>query len=120
MKRLSFDTGAVIFREGEASDAAYVVVSGQVMIVQGYGTNVAETIARLGKGDFFGEMGVIDDLPRSASAVAKGPVVCMAVDHDAFMEMLLKRPEESLELLKVLFERLRTANRKLALLEKKL
>ena len=76
-----------------------------------------KTLVRLGKGEFFGEMGVIDDLPRSASARAKGAVVCMSVDHDAFMDMLLTSPAESIELLKVLFERLREANRRLALLD---
>jgi CRP-like cAMP-binding protein len=58
-------------------------------------------------------MGAIDDKPRSASAIAMGPVVCMSVDQEEFMEMLLSRPQESIDLLKILFERLREANRRL-------
>jgi CRP-like cAMP-binding protein len=58
-------------------------------------------------------MGAIDDKPRSATALAMGPVVCMSVDQEEFMDMLLSRPQESIELLKVLFERLRDANRRL-------
>jgi CRP-like cAMP-binding protein len=62
-------------------------------------------------------MGAIDDRPRSATAVAKGPVACMSVGRDEFMDMLLNRPQESIDILKVLFERLRVANEELAKIE---
>lgn len=62
-------------------------------------------------------MGAIDDKARSATALAKGPVTCMSVSRDEFMDMLLNRPQESIDLLKVLFERLRSANEKLARIE---
>ena len=110
MRRQFFESGETIFREGEPSDAAYVIVSGEVEIIGAPKGGKATTIAVLGKGEYVGEMGAIDDHPRSATAVAKGPVVCMAVSQDEFMDMLVNRPEESIELLKVLFERLRHAN----------
>ncbi len=62
-------------------------------------------------------MGAIDEKPRSASAIAKGPVAYMSVSQEEFMDMLLNRPQESIDLLKVLFERLRRANEKLARIE---
>ncbi len=62
-------------------------------------------------------MGVIDDRSRSATVMAKGPVTCMSVGRDEFMDMLLNRPQDSIDLLKVLFERLRSANQKLARIE---
>ena len=71
-----------------------------------------EDVARV-HGEFFGEMGAIDDKPRSATAIAMGPVVCMSVTQEEFMEMLLNRPQESIDLLKILFDRLRDANRRL-------
>ncbi len=117
MKRQSFEAGDLIFQEGERSDAAYFIVSGTVEVVIGQGKSASKTLAVLGKGDYFGEMGVIDDHPRSATAVAKEPVVCMSIDKDEFMDMLLNRPEESIELLKVLFDRLRTANQRLTQME---
>ena len=110
MRRQFFESGDTIFREGEPSDAAYVIVSGEVEILGAPTGGKVQTIAVLGKGEYVGEMGAIDDHPRSATAVAKGPVVCMAVNQEEFMEMLINRPEESIELLKVLFERLRHAN----------
>ena len=114
MKRQSFNSGEAIFREGERSDAAYLVVSGEVEIVKGHEAGSSKTIAVIRRGEYVGEMGVIDDHPRSASAVAKGPVVCMSVTQEEFMDMLLNHPEEAIDLLKILFDRLRAMNEKLA------
>jgi len=104
----------VIFREGEPSDAAYLIVSGRVRIVKGHETGSPRELAVVGAGEYVGEMGAVDDLPRSASAVAEGNVVCMPVTPDEFMDMLLKNPDEAIGLLKILFERLRRANKRLA------
>ncbi|MDX1483187.1 MAG: cyclic nucleotide-binding domain-containing protein [Alphaproteobacteria bacterium] len=117
MKRESFEAGELVFQEGEPSTVAYLIVSGTVEIVRGHGQKGAKPLAVLHAGDYLGEMGVIDDHPRSASAVAKEPVVCMSIDKDEFMDMLLNRPQESINLLKVLFERLRSANQKLMQME---
>ena len=113
-KRVSFADGEVIFREGEASDAAYLIVSGAVSIVAGFGSPQQQTIAVIGKGEYFGEMGAIGGCPRSATAVADGPVDCAAVTPDEFMQTLLEKPREAIHLLKVLFERLRRAEQRLA------
>ena len=112
MRRQTFADGDVIFREGEASDAAYLLVSGVVKIVKDFATAHEKTIALVGKGEYFGEMGAIDNYPRSATAVAKGEVDCAAVSPDEFLDTLVKQPAEAIELLKVLFERLRRADRR--------
>lgn len=104
----------LIFREGDASEAAYLIVSGSVRIVKGYGTDKPKEIAVVGAGEYVGEMGAIDNVPRSASAVAQGQVVCAPVTPADFMDMLRKNPDEAIDLLKILFERLREANRRLA------
>jgi CRP/FNR family transcriptional regulator, cyclic AMP receptor protein len=113
MRRRSFAEGDVIFREGEVSDAAYLVISGTVEIVTGFGSPHAKTIAVLGKGEYFGEMGAIDNSPRSATAVAKGNVDCVSVGPEEFMETLVNEPTAAIDLLKILFERLRRANRRM-------
>ncbi len=117
MKRHDFKGGEIIFRKGDQSDAAYLITQGQVEIIQVRRDGDSETIAVLNRGEYFGEMGAIDDKPRSATAVAKGPVACMSVGRDEFMDMLLNRPQESIDILKVLFERLRVANEELAKIE---
>jgi CRP-like cAMP-binding protein len=114
MEWQTYKSGDVIFREGEPSDAAYLIVSGQVRIVKGYDTASARELAVVGAGEYVGEMGAIDDLPRSASAVADGTAVCMPVTPEEFMEMLRKHPDEAIGLLRVLFDRLRRANKRLA------
>src|SRR6476659_4446238 len=104
VKRSSFADGDVIFREGQPSDAAYLVVSGFVEIVTGFGAPNQKTIGMLGKGQYFGEMGAIDNSPRSATAVAKGEVDCVSVGPEEFMESLVEQPTEAIALLKILFE----------------
>ena len=113
-ERVSFADGEVIFGEGEPSDAAYLLVSGEVYIVTGFRSLQQKTIAVLGKGQYFGEMGAIDNHPRSATAVAHGAVECASVTPDEFMKTLLEKPQEAIHLLKVLFERLRQADRRIA------
>ena len=117
MKRHEFKDGEIIFRKGDESDAAYLITQGQVEIVQVRRDGRSEAIAVLNRGEYFGEMGAIDDKPRSATAMAKGLVSCMSVGRDEFMDMLLNRPQESIDILKVLFERLRVANEELARIE---
>ena len=117
MKRHDFEDGEVIFRKGDRSDEAYLITQGQVEIVQVRHDDKLEVVAVLKRGDYFGEMGAIDDKSRSATALAKGPVACMSVSQEEFMDMLLNRPQESIDLLKVLFERLRRANERLARIE---
>jgi CRP/FNR family cyclic AMP-dependent transcriptional regulator len=113
VRRQTFADGAVIFREGEVSDAAYLLISGVVKIVRDFDTPQEKTIALVGRGEYFGEMGAIDSSPRSATAVAKGEVDCATVSPEEFMETLVKQPTEAIELLKVLFERLRRADRRI-------
>jgi CRP-like cAMP-binding protein len=117
MEWQTYKSDDVIFQEGEQSDAAYLIISGNVQIVKGYDTSKPKEIAVVGAGEYVGEMGVIDNLPRSASAVAQGRVVCTPVTPAEFMDMLRKNPDEAIDLLKILFERLREANRRLADIE---
>ena len=113
----TYKTGETIFREGDQSDAAYLIVSGEVRIVTGHDTANPRELALIGAGEYVGEMGAIDDQPRSASALAQGSVVCMPVTPPEFIAMLRQNPDEAIGLLKVLFERLRVASKKLAQME---
>jgi len=113
----NYKSGDVIFQEGDPSEAAYLIVSGEISIVKGYGTADPRELAVVGAGEYVGEMGAIDSLPRSASAIAQGPVICAPVTPVEFMDMLRRNPDEAIDLLKILFERLRAANRRLAQIE---
>lgn len=117
MKRHNFSSGEMIFRQGERSGAAYLIVDGDVEILRQGPEGHDQVLDVLGRGSYFGEMGAIDDQPRSASARARGPVVCMSVEREEFTDMLLRNPQEALDLLKVLFDRLRRTSAKLARLQ---
>ena len=114
MKRRMFREGEVIFKEGERSDVAYLIMKRKVKILREGKDGKIENVNTMLEGQYFGEMGAIDDNPRSATAIAMGPVDSTYMDQDEFMDTLLNRPEESIHLLKVLFGRLRGTERKLA------
>jgi CRP/FNR family transcriptional regulator, cyclic AMP receptor protein len=109
MDQRRFAAGERIFAEGDPSDVAYIITAGSVEILKSAWPDDV-LLALLREGDIFGEMGLIDEAPRSASARAAQPVVATAVGRDEFIELALSRTEQGTALLRALFERLRTTN----------
>jgi CRP-like cAMP-binding protein len=107
-----FPAGAVVFEEGDPGSRLYVVISGQVRIVKRTGGRTV-TLARLGQGEFFGEMALLDRQPRSASAVVEEPARLLELDEAAFERIVADRGEVALRILKKLSKRLREANRRI-------
>ena len=101
---VAFPAGHVIAREGEIGTGFFVIAEGAARVVTG-GT----TIARLGPGDFFGELSVIDRLPRNASVIADGPTTCVAIASWDFEGALTAHPGLALAILRGLARRLRAA-----------
>ena len=101
----SFDTGHVIFAEGEMGDALFVVVRGSVEI-----RREGRTLATLGKGEAFGEMAVLDAGPRSATAIAKEPTEALRIGSEAFYDVLHEQVEIAEGIIRTLSARLREAN----------
>lgn len=103
----TFGNGDVIFGEGSVGKHMYVVVSGCVRIVnKTEGDDVV--VASLGKGEIFGEMALVDSLPRSASAVAAGDDTSVVeIDHAQFAYLVGQQPAFALVILKALSLRLR-------------
>jgi CRP/FNR family transcriptional regulator, cyclic AMP receptor protein len=107
MAKRKFLSGEYIFRQGDDSDLAFVIESGFVDIIkEDAGGSVILT--QLGAGDIFGEMGLIDEKPRSASARALSPQVeVIAVSHDEFVHMLFNKQEKGILIIQSFFERIR-------------
>jgi CRP/FNR family cyclic AMP-dependent transcriptional regulator len=101
-----FKAGSVIFREGDAARELFVVKSGQVRIQIGN-----RTITELGPDSIFGEMALIDNEPRSASAVAVTDVELVAVSEKQFLFLVGQTPYFALKVMRVLAQRLRATNK---------
>jgi signal transduction histidine kinase len=102
--------GQEIFKEGDKGDGIYIVGRGTIEIstlIQGE----RKVLARREPGDIFGEMAVVDDRPRSASAASAGAAEVYFVSRDHLYEMLERTPRLSLALLKEISSRLRDFNR---------
>ena len=109
MSKELFDAGEVIFQKGDRSEIAYVIESGEVEIFDGP-VDDAYRIALLGAGDIFGEMGLLDEVPRSRGARAVSQVVASRMTQSDFVTLLRENPDESLRYMRLLFERLRGMN----------
>jgi len=83
--------GEVLFREGDPGDAMYLIKSGKIKIIKG-GGDVEKALAYLKEGDFFGEMAIIDESPRSATAIAVEDSRLVIIDREAFRNQVKKSP----------------------------
>lgn len=104
----AYPAGSTIVRQGDSSLSFYVVLSGAVRVVaEGEAGGAGIDLERLGPGGAFGEMGLIDDLPRAATVVADEPTVCGLLAKWDFQNELRAEPEMAFALLAVLSQRIR-------------
>jgi CRP/FNR family cyclic AMP-dependent transcriptional regulator len=105
-----YDVADVIFEEGSTGRELYVVLEGKVEIAKFSGANKT-TIVMLGKGEFFGEMAVIDGSSRSATAIAAAPrTKVMRINHARFVYLVSQQPAFALMIMDALSKRLRASN----------
>ena len=107
-------SGTVIFRELDESDALYLVERGRIIISKHVKGDVDIVLTRFQPGDFFGEMGLFDTAPRSATAHAESDAVLWRLDRKAFQHILTDYPEMAARicyrLVNVFIARLRVTN----------
>jgi CRP-like cAMP-binding protein len=106
---IEFKKGATILREGESGREMFVIEAGSVEIFRTTG-GVERRIRLLETGDFFGEMALLDEQPRGASARAASDCRLLAVDAPTFDQMLRRYPEVAVRMLRNLCRRLREAD----------
>ena len=99
---VDFPTDHVIARQGEIGTGLFVVIEGAVRVVRD-----GQELARMGIGDFFGEMSVIDGLPRVAQVITLEPTRCLALASWEFERLVLEHPTIGLAILRGLSARLR-------------
>ncbi len=107
-----FEQGEIIFTEGDDSREMYVVVSGGVEVIKK--TKSGEVhLAKLNKGDFVGEMSLLESLPRSATARAIGTTKLLVIQPGGFLLKIRRDPTFAFEMLQSLSRRIRLTNESL-------
>lgn len=114
LRRRSFEGGEVICRKGDPGDTFYLILKGQVKIVLPSESGEEALLAVLDEGDFFGELSLIDGLPRSATIVTTEPTETLVVQREEFLGFLAENPVAAIDMLQVLSHRLRQANEVIA------
>jgi CRP/FNR family transcriptional regulator, cyclic AMP receptor protein len=102
----SAKAGEIIFKEGDEAHQLFAIKSGEVAIQLGN-----RTLAELPANSIFGEMALIDDAPRSATAVAKTDVELVAISEKQFLFLVSQTPFFALKVMRVLARRLRATNK---------
>ncbi|MCP3386073.1 cyclic nucleotide-binding domain-containing protein [Bradyrhizobium sp. CCGUVB4N] len=106
----TFAVDDVIFEEGSTGRELFVVLDGEVEIAKIDGARKT-SIIKLGKGEFFGEMAVIDGSARSATAIASAPnTKVMRINHARFVYLVSQQPAFALMVMDALSKRLRASN----------
>ena len=106
MKTLYFESGEVVFEAGSPSDSAYLVEKGKFEVSR-LCNGQKQVIGILKEKDIFGEMGIIDNQPRSATVTAMEKSKVSLVTQECFHSMEMTNPEALMPLLRVLSARIR-------------
>ncbi len=108
----TFQAGEIIFSAGDPGDGFYVIESGRVQIIATVSATEPRVLATISDGDFFGEMAVLDDAPRSATAKAETDTRATFVSRSVLLQLLERRPGLALSLIREFSNRIRALNRK--------
>ena len=106
-----FAAGQEIFKEGDEGDGMYVVKEGKVEISARVGQDERRVFSQIGPGEFFGEMAVLEDKPRSAAATAREKTVADFIPRAAMLEFVARSPALALCILREISRRLRELDR---------
>ena len=99
---VSLKPGQTVIREGQPTDAFFIVVTGNVDV-----TRQGKPAARLGPGEFFGEIGMLDNGPATATVVTDGPVDAMVLSHAQFRDAIKGNESLALQVIAAMAQRLR-------------
>src|SRR2546428_14040923 len=87
-----FRRAEVLFHQGDPGDALFVIISGAIKIVLPSDEGDEAIIATLREGDFLGELALLDEAPRSATAIALDPTETVVLSRDRFQELIAQEP----------------------------
>jgi hypothetical protein len=108
-----YRAGEIVIREGEPGENMYLIISGEVSVLKGYGNGRDVELDRIEAGDYFGEMALFENTVRSASIRAEKNTRLLVLHKREFTEIVREYPEIALHICKVLSSRLRKSHEKL-------
>jgi CRP-like cAMP-binding protein len=111
-ERVHYRAGQRFFRQGDAADAAYVILDGKADVVIDHDGDEVK-VAELGRNALVGEMGILSDAPRSATIIATEQVSALRIDKSVFLELLTQFPLMSIAVMRELATRLERSNAQL-------
>jgi CRP/FNR family cyclic AMP-dependent transcriptional regulator len=111
--RKSVTRSTMVMAAGDATDSLYIILSGRLKVMMSDAEGKEVILAILGPGEFFGEMGLIDDEPRSASVVALEACELLGITKRDFKKALSENFEMTMAVMRGLVRRLREADRKI-------
>jgi len=111
--RRSTTRGSIVMAAGDPTDSLYIILSGRLKVMMSDADGKEVILSLLGPGEFFGEMGLIDDNPRSASVVAIEPCELLAITRRDFRKCMADNAEMAMAVMRGLVRRLREADRKI-------
>jgi CRP/FNR family transcriptional regulator, cyclic AMP receptor protein len=109
-RKRTFRSGEIIFHRDDPGQVLYVIKEGKVKIYLISPDGQEISLVVYGKGECFGEFAILDDLPRSANAIALEKVECYTLQRSDFHNAIMKNPKIAIQILEVLTKRLRTTN----------
>jgi CRP/FNR family cyclic AMP-dependent transcriptional regulator len=111
--RRSVPRGAMLMAEGDQTDSLYMIISGRLKVMMGDSEGKEVILAMLGPGEIVGEMGLIDDNPRSATVISVEPCELLTIGKREFRKCLAENFDMTMGVMRGLVRRLREADRKI-------
>jgi CRP-like cAMP-binding protein len=112
-ERVTYSEGQDLFRQGDNSDAAYIIVDGTADVVVNSPKGPL-TVAQLGKNEFVGDIGILCDVPRTATVRAATQLTTLKITKELFFRMVTDFPAMGVEVMRVLAHRLELTTAQLA------
>ena len=113
MVRRSFPKNRTVMQAGDPTDSLYIILNGRTKVQMADDEGKEVILAALGPGEFFGEMGLMDDEPRAASVVTTEPCEFVVITKDDFNALLKDNFDLAMVIMRGLVKRLREADRKI-------
>ena len=104
-ERLNYDAGQVIFNAGDVGDSAYIIIDGTVEISVPTPSGPI-IINNMGKNDLLGEIAIVGEVPRTATAKALTKLETLKISKELFMKIIRENPDAAVELIRILASRL--------------